>query len=351
MNKYLSFIARVGRPGPADAKIGSATPSLRPPVGVQFIPGEDVLLLSVTLPKMSPAQRRAAVAFAVEDHIARPLEEVHVAIGPELAPNQWLVGIVARTALPAITKAHLRILPDTLALPVPPPGNWALWQENGRVLIRLPDGMGLVTNPNALPILHQIAGAPAITLYAGQIALDHSTGILPPISLPPQFDLTDRQTQAFKVPPLARRLATIAGIAALGHLAILAADTASLARQQTALMTKLRAAADAPPEANNDDILARILAPAPSAPEAGFLPLLSTTFAAIADQTGSVTLRDLRFAAVQRSLTLTLQAPDLGTLQQVETNLAAASLAVTAGPATNANGTAEQQLTVQGPPA
>lgn len=351
MNKYLSLMVRVGRSGPTAAKIALAAPSLRPPDGVRFIPGEDVLLLAVTLPKMSAAQRRTAAAFAVEDQIARPLDEVNVVLGPELAANQWLVGVAARTVLPADKRTSLRVLPDTLALPVPANGHWAVWREGPRVLVRLSDGTGFVTNPLALPVLHQIAGAPVITLYGGDIALDNTAGTLPPINLPPGFDLTDRQSQSFSVPPLARRLGAIAAMATLGHLAILSADTVMLSRQQAVLITELRLAADAPPEVVIDDLLARILAPAPPAPEAGFLPLLGASFAAIADRTGSVSLRELRYAAAQDSLTLTLQAPDLGTLQQVETDLLAAEIAVRSGPATNANGTAEQQLTLQGPPA
>lgn len=351
MNKFLSSMigsrqTTVDPPQPATGVV-----SVPAPKGVQFMPGEDVLLLAITLPKMSATQRRIAAAFAVEDRIARPLEEVHVAIGPETAPDQWLICVVARAVLRVDARTSKRLLPDTLALPVPTIGHWAVWQENARVLVRLPDGTGFVTNPDALPLLHQMGGAPIITLYAGHIALAHRTAPLPPLALPQKFDLRDRQDRVFKVPALARRLANIAIIAALGHLAILSVDTIYLSRQQTTLITRLRTAVGAAQDVRIDDLLARILAPPPSAPEMGFLPLLATTFAAIADQTGRVTLRDLRYTSADRRLALTVQAPDLGTLQQVETNLGAASLAVTAGPATNANGTAEQQLTVQGPPA
>ena len=170
------------------------------------------------------------------------------------------------------------------------------------------------------------------------------------MALPTPFDLYTGQSQTLIASPLARRLMAIAAFAAVGHLGILSADTISLARSQIALATELRAAVGAPHDVNIDVLLARILAPKQSAPDAGFLPLLSATFAAAAPQSGSISVRELRYSAAQNTLTLTLQAPDLGTLQQVETSLASAGLAVTSGPATNAGGTAEQQLTLQGPP-
>lgn len=354
MNKYLSLMVRAGRSGPGVAGSALAPPSLRPPDGVRFIPGEDVLLLAVTLPKMSGAHRRTAAGFAVEDLIARPLDEVHVALGPELAANQWLVGVVARTVLaanlPDSSSAGRRLLPDTLALPVPTSGHWAVWREGQRVLVRLPDATGFVTNPLALPVLHRIAGEPAITLYAGDIALVHTVDTLPPITLPSRFDLADGQGQPFRVPQLASRLAAIAALAGLGHLVVLSADAGSLSRQEAALVAELRTVSNAPADVMIDDLLAQILSPAPAAQEAVFLPLLNKTFMAIADRTGSVALRELRYSGAQDTLTLTLQAPDLGTLQQVETDFVEAQLDVTSGPAISANGTAEQQLTLQWPP-
>lgn len=354
MKKILHLIGRAGPSRrPSRRPRAMAAPSqevLQAPAGIRYIPGEEVLLLAVTLPKMSAAQRSAAAAFAVEDHIARPLDEVHVALGPELDANRWLVGVTARAALPVATKPGERILPDTLALPIPGPGHWAVLETKGRILIRQPDGTGFVTGAEALPVLHQIAQAPTIRLYAGDIALPHSRAPLPPPQLPARFDLTDRSGTSLAIPPLARRLMTIAAVAAAGHLAILAVDILSLSRKQADLARQLQSAAGAPPEARIDDLLAQVLAPKVGAPEAGFLPLLSATFAAVAAQTGQVSLRDLRYGAAQDSLTLTLQAADLHKLQQIETDLVSAQFAVTTGPATSASGVAEQQLTVQGPP-
>jgi type II secretory pathway component PulL len=151
------------------------------------------------------------------------------------------------------------------------------------------------------------------------------------------------------VPPLARRLLAIAAFAALGHLAILTADTLSLSRRQAALEAELRNTAGAMPDIGIDALLTRILAPPRSAPK-GFLDLISATFAAAAPQSSQVSVRELRYAAAQNELAVTLQAADLATLQLLETSLDVAGLVVQSGPATSAGGTAEQQMTVQSPP-
>lgn len=346
MNKFLRIPIWPRKQAPLPTPPGGAFAC---PNGIRFVPGEDVLLLTVTLPRMSPAQRRAAIAFAVEDHIARPLDEVHAALGPELEPGRWLVGVIAKAALPKDTSPGTRLLPDTFALPTPAPGHWSVWECEGRILIRLPDATGLATRLAAFAVLHLTAGTPAITLYAGTLPVSHARAPLPPLNLPSPFDLTTTHSQTLAFPPLLRHLAAIALVAALGHLAILATDTFTLARHEARLATALKQAANAPADADLNTLLTRILTAPKSSTDTGLLPLLATTFQAIAPQSGSVSFRDLRFAAAQNSLTLTAEAADLGALQALETSLAAAGLNVTAGPATSANGAAEQQLTLQGP--
>lgn len=346
MNKYLRLLPRLTKPSPAPEP---TTGALAAPPGIRFVPGEDVLLLTVSLPGMSAPQRRAAIAFAVEDQIARPLDEVHVTPGPECAPGRWLVGVIARAALPKDIAPGQRVLPDTLAVPIPAPGEWSVWENAGRVLIRLPDGTGLATRLPAFPVLHAAAASPALTLYAGTVPAPHRRAPLPPPALPAAFDLNASTSANRSLPPVLRTLITIASLAACGHLALLAADTFALSRQTRGLETELRTAANADAGTDTDALLTRILAGPQTATDTGFLPLLTATFTAIAAQSGTVSLRDLRFGAARNNLILTFEAAGLGALQQVETDLAAAGLTVTAGPATSANGAAEQQLTLQGP--
>ena len=326
-----------------------------------FVPGEDVLLLSVSLPPMPAAQRRAAVAFAVEDRIARPLDEVHVILGPALPdpPRHWLVAVIARDRL----SAHLarlrpgpgvRVLPDTLSLPVPPAGHWAVREDTGRVILRLADGTGMVATVDMLLALHQVAGRPGILLHGGTLpeALPFvpapAGAALPPVG--PDLRLAAGTLGVTGLPRLLARVAEVAAAAAVLHLALLGAETLVLSQRLAAREVALRAAlsqAGLTPEGDVEATLARALAQRQSQGQsAGFLPLLSAAMAAMAPLAGQAALRDLRYGGADGQLAMTVQAADLGTLQAVETALTGAALRVVAGAATRTDGLAEQQLTV-----
>ena len=394
-----------------DRRDVAARRGLRAPP-VVFVPGEDVLLLPVPLPPMPSAQRRTAVAFAVEDRIARPLDEVHVILGPALPdpPGHWLVAVIARDVL----AAHLarlrpgpgvRVLPDTLSLPVPPAGHWAAREEAGRVILRLADGTGMVIMADMLAALHVVAGSPGIVLHGGVLpdgfgqpptpipspprggeahgdaGLPLPTGGRDALTTPPApplprvgrgWGVRRRQSQPHQgavlfplgpdlrtasrevgitgLPRLLVRVAAVAGLAALVHLVLLGAETVVLSQRLAAREVALRAGlsqAGLAPEGDVEATLARALTQRQGTGEpAGFLPLLSAAMAAMAPLAGQATLRDLRYGGAGGDLVMTVQAADLGTLQAVETSLAGADLRVGAGTATTADGLAEQQLTV-----
>ena len=132
------------------------------------------------------------------------------------------------------------------------------------------------------------------------------------------------------------------------HLALLGAETLVLSQRLTAREVALRAAmseAGLSPEGDVEATLARAMAErqGPGEP-AGFVAVLTQAMTAMGPLAGQATLRDLRFDGAK--VAMTVQAPDLGTLQAVETALGQASLRVVAGTATTADGLAEQQLTV-----
>ena len=163
-------------PKPGDGFGGDAAP----------LPGELALLLRVPLPLASHRQRQAAVAYAVEDLIAEPLEAVHVALGPELGPGEYLVAVVGRAEMevwaPQAKKAGQRLVPDVLALPIPPEGSWSVREIAGRVLVRRPDGTGFVTRIDSFEAFWRIGSAPQIVLYGGNLPETvpaGATGLLP----------------------------------------------------------------------------------------------------------------------------------------------------------------------------
>jgi general secretion pathway protein L len=333
------------------------------PEGVAYVPGEAVLLLAVAMPDMSPAQRRAAVAFAVEDRIAQPLDRVQVILGPELpmtdAGRRWLVVVIAREVVVGLLPLKkTRHLPDVLALPVPAPGQWAVWAGDARVLVRTADGAGFATTRAALPAYHLAAGRPGIALYGGTLEpgftiTQHSPLPTRPDLMLDRLDLTAGHDDAAgrTLPRIWRQMAAVLVFAALGHAGLLAADTWALshirATSEVALRDRLGQMGMAP-GSDTDAAVTAALARVDGAGGPQFLPVMNRIFAALAPRTGAVTLRDLRYDTGPDRVTLMLEAPDLATLQAVETALNEAGFAVAAGAATTGNGLAEQQLTLQG---
>ncbi|MDQ1901652.1 type II secretion system protein GspL [Paracoccus sp. WLY502] len=321
-----------------------------------FIPGEDVLLLSVELPAMSPAQRRAAIGFAVEDSLAQPLDQVHVALGPQLASGSWLVGVASRDLLAgiAVPQGH-RLVPDTLVVPAPDTG-WAVLGQDGRVLVRLPDGSGFAADPMWTAQLWQFAGMPPILSYGGPLPQDMTvteTARLPqaPDEVLAQFDLRAGLSMAegFR---LSRGWAMPIGILSafvLGHLMIAAVDLLALNRIEAdraeQLRTLLAASGISADDDLSDAVSRALVAQQPSA-QGTFLDLSSEIFAAISDHAGDVALRELRYTSSQDSIVMAIEAASLEALQDVENTLLSAGLAVQTGAATTAEDKAEVQMTV-----
>jgi general secretion pathway protein L len=343
----------------ADRNSTSAAAPMPPP-GVQYLRGEDVLLLVVAMPTMSMTQRRAAVAFAVEDRIAATLDDVQVILGPAMGDGgNWLVAVIARDVLARVTPDRkTRLLPDTLALPVPDAGHWSVWTDGDRALVRTADGAGFATHSAALPIFHLAAGHPGIVLYGG--TLDAGFVDIRPAPLPtrPDFALdrldlnTGRDTgRGLTLPKTWARIAAVLAFAAVGHAGLLIADIGALGHISAANQAVVRGVLDAlgqPAGADIDAAITRTLAQSNGAGGPRLIAMMSLTFAALSPHAGRVTLSDLRYGADLGSLTVTLQAPDIVTLQDVEVALTDAGFRVTAGAATTAGGLAEQQLILQG---
>ena len=345
----------------------AAAPSHRlvPPVGLHYIDSEHVLLMKVSLPKMAAAQRRAAVAFAIEDLIAQPLDQVHVVLGPESSgmgnAGSWLVAVVSNAMMAETIAAHPGmtgvLVPDVLALQVPDAGNWSVLAQNNRILVRLADHSGFATTPAMLPVLWAAGGSPRLVVLGGELPADLPVAATAQLAAAPDYKMLGIDLRSGRFaragagwPKGVRRVAIVLALAVFGHLALLGLDVIGLGRIAATKDAALRLALDAKGQPSTGDLdaaLTAALSLSQSATSGDFLQFLAQAFGAVADQTGQVQIKDLRFVEAQNTLTLTVEAPDLAALQTVETALVDAGLQVDTGAATTADGAAEAQMTLR----
>jgi type II secretory pathway component PulL len=137
-------------------------------------------------------------------------------------------------------------------------------------------------------------------------------------------------------------------VSALVHLGVLVLDVAALSRLADQREQALRVLLDAPADSDLDLLVAQAFAARQPTDRGGALSLLSRAFAAMGAEAGRVSVQDLRYSASDDAATLALEAPDLASLQAIETALAGAGLRVTAGAATTRDGAAEMQMTIRG---
>jgi general secretion pathway protein L len=326
------------------------------------LPGELALLSRVALPLRSRRQRQAAVGYAIEDTIAEPLEAVHVVLGAELGPGEHLAVVVSRGVMDEWARrvgGRQRLVPDTLALPIPAEGTCAMRETSGRVLVRRADGTGYVAAAATVAAFWRADGSPQIVLYGGRLPDDvpiGATGLLPP--RPDRelarFDLLrGPYARGADVRRAARRIGALVAAVLAAHAALVAADTVALRRiadaREAALRAELSARLPDLPASVPLDAAMRRVAPEGSAPVGGgFLPLMTRVSDALAPLAGQIASRSLAYDAEASALTISIEAADLATLQQAEESLRVQGLAVTSGVATTAEGLAKVQLVVGG---
>ena len=337
---------------------------------VVLIRSEHVLMLAVDLPPIaSTARRLAALPFALEDRIADPLGEVHIALGGELAPNRWLAGVVRhdlmRQWLLRLAEAgleHASLVPDALALPVPGAGSWSVDLAGERAMVRAPDGTGFAMPLALLVPAWQAAGSPQTIAYGDPLPPQMQgprAGLdIQPLAsrlLAPALDLRQGRYAAprRKADPLWRRMALVAAIGALAHGAIAAADTLALSRIADKREAEVRAYASTaqPSLVIGSDLgttLADMTPDAASGAPSQFLTLLTRTGAALASVQPAAGWRSVAYDRSAGALTIVVESGDIAGLQQVAQALAKAGLTVEPGAASTDQGRAVGSFAVRG---
>ena len=111
-----------------------------------LVPGADVLLTTVDLPKLSQAKLRKAVPFALEEQLADDVRNLHVALGSAEEGAQLPVAVVSKAKMAAwldqitiLLKnpkcTIMAMLPDMLALELEA-NTWSVLVEDQRALVR-----------------------------------------------------------------------------------------------------------------------------------------------------------------------------------------------------------------------
>jgi general secretion pathway protein L len=334
-----------------------------------LVPSEHVLVLAADLPLPSRRRRAAAAPFAVEGRLAEPLSNLHIALGPEIAPRRHLVAIVRRAvfdgwsgSLAAAGASDAAIAPDYVALPYPEAGAWAAWIENDRAVVRTAEDTGFAIGAGALAAAWRSGGRPRLVVYAGAppTEIPFERGECDPLATAAAahgFDLggADVQAETSSVRAGLRALAAMLVIGVVGHLGLAAVETAALNAQASARRAEAAALLeDIAPGAStttSDDIVATLAAYAPRSAQRGtdaaFLMLLSRASAALSPFSSGLAVRGLSFDGDAGALSIALEAPDLAALQEIEEAFAAAGLATETGAATMARGAAEARFTVR----
>lgn len=311
-----------------------------------LVRSEHVLLLAVELPPIaSVARRRAALPFAVEERIAEPLDDVHVALGEAIGENVYLVGIVRHDLMgqwvDRIERAGLyyaSLIPDALALPRPGPDSWAVDLAGDRALVRSPDGTGFAAPAILLEQAWQAAGEPACVAYGDPLppqmhaaTLELDAEPLAERLLLPALDLRQGRYARPRRPinVLWKKIAIVAAAGALAHAAIAVADTIALrniADEREADVRQL-ASTMQPSLIIAEDIRTTVAELTPSGPVAApslFLPLLSRVGAAVGSAQGGVAWRSVDFDGT--ALTIEVDADSVASLQAAEAALTGAGL-------------------------
>lgn len=328
-----------------------------------LVPSEHVLMLPVELPLASHRRRLEALPFAIEDRLAEPLEALHVALGGALGGHRYLAGAVRHetmrrwvAALEAAGLGHAALVPDALALPVPPAGAWSVDFAAGRAVVRTDDGAGFAVSEAQLRTVWAAAGKPSCVVFGDPLPRDlpqePAETVLEPLArrlLSPALDLRQgpyaRRRAALS--PLRRRVAIVAASGLLAHGAIAAAETVALrgiaAEREAETRSLLAIAAPGRPIGEDVVTAAADMLPAGSAAPGRFVPLLARALAAVAP-TG-VGLRSFSFDAREGTLALDVAAKDAADVRRAEGALAAAGLNPTSGRPTAEGGAVHTVVT------
>lgn len=330
-------------------------------LAVRPVAAEDIGSFVVTVPKSNTRQRRALITFAVEDHIAVPIDTVQVVQGPleTTTPGTFLAFVIANDLMASIVASDAAHIPEYLLISRPTGETtpaWSVWKDGSKAIVRCSDGTGFSASATMLPLLWQRAGKPALVslgdpLPDGLPAQDLSNAPPPPDPVDLTFSFPQTHQQG---------AAVMAGWrwAAIAVAAALVAQLGFAAYNTTALHQIARSERNAAEQAvaavlpgvaltrDVDPILARLTPAQTALPEGTFLPLLSEVMATLAASDTPIGFRRMSWGSTENNLIVLMQSPSLDDLQNVQQDLEVAGFTVRSGAATAGNGGAEVEMRI-----
>lgn len=329
-----------------------------------IVEGEYVGVVVVDLPLAQHKLRVAAAPYAIEDRVSQPLSELYVVLGPEIAPQRFLVSYVDRARMDGwLTKlAELgivpgRVLPDAMLLPEPDSTTaWTTKVDGERVLVRTGGHEAFATSATLFETLWSAAGRPDL-YHIGDDSLPAHIPVTPGVNAPARhvIDLIKgvRTGATGKYAAPLKIAASLIGVAALAHMAILAIDTAvvsSAAEQRkdeaARLISSVAPAADI--GADPASVLEQMLPGGEGADRRGaFLPLLSRVSTSLQPVAPGLAVQALAYDEADGALELKVETADLPALEGITSALTDAGFKAQSGGASVADGRAESTLTIR----
>lgn len=339
---------------------------------VIFVPATGVGCFEVRLPNQGASELRRSAAFALEDDLAVPVEDAHVAIGQPLPDGSRPVHVVDPalmeewvSILNAAGLKTARLVADASVLPATPiavdAGGHILFSVGGRrfaVDAQLPDdALRAFANKSDAPVVasgDQIARRLGVTEaqlsslpLLGQLAQWAENG--PPLTDLRQGAFVSRRQAEIRIGAW-RPALILAAAATVAFLSVTALEIHSLSRLAAALDSQARATyAAAFPGAPIPANLAAAVRSQNTAPVANRLLFLEATallYEAIPDDSG-IAIQSLRYDRATGRLLANLVYPNFGSDADLKNALEANGIAVSLGDSRQQDGQVLGDLTLE----
>jgi type II secretion system protein L len=133
-----------------------------------------VRIVGLGLPPMSADRVASAAAFALEDQLAGPAEEQHIAVSPQRSDGTVEAIVANRELVAQVAENFDRVLAEPALAPRPAPQHWRWYASGaGGGFVRKPDGSAFATGEErGVPAELNLALAHALRAGSGPVHVD-----------------------------------------------------------------------------------------------------------------------------------------------------------------------------------